>query len=74
MIWLEMGRRQSQEEPGEYNSVWSHEDGFGAPQYHTVRIRHLPYPQLLLVEVNQESILHSNFLLHVTDPSNCTQF
>lgn len=50
MIWLEMGRRQSQEEPGEYNSVWSHEDGFGAPQYHTVRIRHLPYPQLLVVE------------------------
>lgn len=59
MIWLEMGRRQSQKEPGEYNSVWSHEDGFGAPQYHTVRIRHLPYPQLLLVEA--QSRIHITF-------------
>ncbi|XP_023885952.2 TMV resistance protein N [Quercus suber] len=33
----EIVRRQSQEEPGEYNSVWSREDGFDAPQYHTDR-------------------------------------
>lgn len=55
----EIVRRQSQEEPGECNSVWSHEDGFGAPKYHTVRIRHFPYLQLLVVEA--QSRIHITF-------------
>ena len=55
----EIVRRQSQEEPGEYNRLWSHEDGFGAPKYHTVRIRDFPYLQLLVVEA--QSRIHITF-------------